>query len=156
MSARDRLAWPLGLCALLALMISGSVALLAIAAAHPDPRVVDDAWLAERALHAELRADRRAREQGVSLALVTERTGSGVRVEARLTDARGRAFRAERIVVRRERPAEGGLDSEFVLEADGGAHRGWIPLPRPGRWVLSARATSGELVASRRVALYLP
>ena len=156
MSPRDRLVWPLGLAALLALMISGSLALLAIASANPDPRVVDDAWSAEKRLHADLRADRRAREAGLTLALEAVRVDGGVEVEARLVDASGRARHADRVEVRRERPAEGGLDGEFVLDARDGAHRGAIPLPRPGRWVLVARAQAGDLVASRRVALFVP
>jgi nitrogen fixation protein FixH len=156
MNARDRLLWPLALGAALALMISASLALLAIAAAHPDAPVVPDAWSAERALHAEIRQERRARERGLALALDTEPEAGGVRVRARLLDARGHAVPAQRVVVRRERPAEGGLDADFALDADGDAHRGAIPLPRSGRWVLVARAVAGDAVAERRLAWFAP
>ena len=47
----------------------------------------------------------------------------------------------DRVEVLRERPAEGGLDQTFELEATSDGHAGRIPLPRPGRWNLVVTAT---------------
>jgi nitrogen fixation protein FixH len=62
---------------------------------------------------------------------------------------------AQEVVVRRERPAEGGLDADFALRADGDGFVGTLPLPRPGRWRLAVTATVGGRPVRQQFAVYL-
>ena len=96
-----------------------------------------------------LRAARRAEERGLRLDVTARDAEGGVEVRVRVSDRAGGSRPAEGVVVRRERPAEGGYDAEFELEPDGGGFRGHVPLPRPGRWRLVATASvDGEPVRS--------
>lgn len=141
--------WPVALAGALLAMICVCLGFYAIAATHPDPEVVDDAYEAGLRINEELRARRRAAALGVVLALETRREPGGVEVRVTVTDARGAPAAAERVAVRRERPAEGGLDADFELARSGGGYAGLVPLPRPGRWRLVATATVGGEVVRR-------
>jgi nitrogen fixation protein FixH len=74
-------------------------------------------------------------------------------VRARLTlrDAGGAAIAVERVRVRRERPAEAGLDAEIEATRDGDGWTALVPLPRPGRWVVEAHAERGDEALIRRI-----
>jgi nitrogen fixation protein FixH len=145
---RAALAWPAGIAAVLCLLLSTSLALAWLAHAYPDPLVVSDAWQAERVLEADMRAFERARELGLALELSSSAGTGVVHVRARVTDRSGEPQRAARMSVRRERPAEGGLDAEIALAEGSEAWTGTIPIPRSGRWRLVARAwtSSGALL----------
>lgn len=147
----DRWLWPLGLAASLAGMIGASLALLWIAAHHPDPPVVRDAWLAERELHGERDALARARAAGLGLELATATAPGGVRLEGRVLAPGVLERDGWRVRVRRERPAEGGLDAEFELSREGDVFAGVVPLPRSGRWNLVARAAGAGVLLERRL-----
>jgi len=146
--------WPWIVVGLLAAMMSGSVAFYRIAAANPDPVVVDDTWRAGRAYSEGLRAARRAERRGWELEVRTEPTAEGLRVVVRLP---AEVAGPETVSVRRVRPAEGGLDARFALaaEPDGQIWTGSVPLPRPGRWHLvvraEARGKGGALERTLRV-----
>jgi len=132
--------WPVLLGALLLTMIAASIAFYLIAAANPDPVVVDDAYGAGLRYNEAQRTRGRAARLGYELALDTRGEGDGVRVMLRVRDRAGRSVAPERARVRRVRPAEGGHDDVFELQDDGGAFAGRIPLPLPGRWRLVAVA----------------
>jgi nitrogen fixation protein FixH len=126
--------------ALLLSMIGASIAFYVVAAANPDPVVVDDAYRAGLRYNEAQRTRDRAAVLGYELALATHIEGTGVTVALRVRDRSGHDVLPERAQVRRERPAEGGLDEVFELEASGNAFAGRVPLPLPGRWRLVAVA----------------
>ena len=72
---------------------------------------------------------------------------------ARLLGADGRPLDAARLSVRRERPAEGGLDAEFAIAGAGPID---VELPRPGRWSLTVRAERDGAVVERQLAAWMP
>jgi nitrogen fixation protein FixH len=159
MRARRRAAvepWPLALAAALCFMIGTSLGFWRVARAHPDALVVEDAEGAARGVDEALLAARRAEALGWEIELqATPRPGAtDVRVSVR--DAAGRPLALERVTLRRERPAEGGLDAEVALGAGAGAWSGEMALPRPGRWHLRVRAERGADVAERSFALWAP
>jgi nitrogen fixation protein FixH len=142
--------WPLAVAGMLVAMAAVLGLFLQVAIAHRDAAVVEDAYAAGLRLSSEIDAARRARERGVDLALVAAREGGGVRVRVSVTSRDGAAV-AESVSVRRERAAEGGLDETFALARDGGdGFVGFVPLPRPGRWELEARAQLADTSVARR------
>lgn len=147
----DRWLWPFALAASLAGMIGASLTLLWIAAHHPDPAVVPDAWRAERDLHGERAALARSREAGLTLEVATQTAPGGVRLEGRVLAPGALDRSGWSVRVRRERPAEGGLDAEFELAREGDRFAGVVPLPRPGRWNLIARASGEGVLLERRL-----
>jgi nitrogen fixation protein FixH len=132
--------WPVVLGALLLAMIGASIAFYFVAAANPDPVVVDDAYRAGLRYNEAQRTRGRAALLGYELALETRSEGDGVNVTLRVRDRTGGSVLPEHARVRRERPAEGGHDDVFELEDGGGAFAGHVPLPLPGRWRLIAVA----------------
>jgi nitrogen fixation protein FixH len=101
---------------------------------------VEDAYRTGLGLNQELRARREAEARGLTLSLSARPEGGAWSVEVELRDGAGRRIPAQRVVVRRERPAEGGFDADFALEDGGAGWRGRVPLPLPGRWRLVATA----------------
>lgn len=147
--------WPFVLMAMLAAMIGAGTAFYRIADHHRDA-VIADAYQASLHYNEVVRAAERARALGWRLELDTELHADGARAIATLRDAKGAALSAERMTLRRERPAEGGYDQEFALVRSGEGYAGQIALPRHGRWQLVASAErEGERI-ERRVALWLP
>jgi nitrogen fixation protein FixH len=142
--------WPLAVLGGLGSMIVICIAVFAVARAHVDPVVVDDAYAAGLRVNETLRADLRAEALGVEMVLAGHIEDDAVRLRVALRDGSGAPFEASRVVVRRERPAEGGLDADFELALRGDAFEGEIPLPLPGRWRLRVHAeVEGETL--RRV-----
>lgn len=157
MSARPRIEpWPVAVVALLSFMIGSSVAFYRIAAAHPDPLVVRDAYESGRRYSDRVRAERRARDLGWSIELGATPRADGVGVRVALRDRDGTPLAAERVSVRRERPAEGGLDAEFPLAPGSRGFEGTIPLPRAGRWHLVVRAEHAHERAERTFRVRMP
>ena len=148
--------WPFALIGALAFMIAVSLAFLRVAIGNPDPLVVKDAYAAEPAMAEAMRAQSRAEALGWRLAESTRAEAEGVFVQAALRDANGDLLDAERVVVRRERPAEGGLDLESVLLREGDAYVGHVALPRAGRWQLIVRAERAGALVEERLALRGP
>jgi nitrogen fixation protein FixH len=148
--------WPLAIAALLAAMIGTSVGFYRVAAAHPDGLVTDDAFAAGIAFADARRAEERARALGWTLDVAAEPRGGTVHVVARLRDRDGAALPVDAITLRRERPAEGGLDAELALAAQGDAYEGSVALPRPGRWQLVVAARRAQARVERRLALTAP
>lgn len=147
--------WPLVLMALLAAMIGTGVAFYQIAAQHPDA-VIADAYQTGLHYGEGVRAAERARSLGWQLDVWTEVQADGARAVATLRDAAGAPLTAERMTLRRERPAEGGYDEEFAMARSGDGYTGQVALPRRGRWQLVALAErEGERI-ERRVAVWLP
>jgi nitrogen fixation protein FixH len=133
-------------------MIGTSMGFLRVALRHPDPVVSADVFQANLQVAADARAAALGREQGLALDVRTEATPGGVVVNAQLRGAGGGAIDADRWSLRRERPAEGGLDADFALGGDGAA---LVPLPRPGRWEIAVRAERGDAAAEQRVAVWM-
>jgi hypothetical protein len=148
---RRREPWPIFLAALLLFMMGAALGFLRLASAHPDPLVGRDG---ARELPEPLRAARRADELGWTFALETLPRPGGAGVRVALRDATGASLPADRVTVRRERPAEGGLDAEVPLAAEGGFWTGAVELPRSGRWHLVVRAERGAEAAERRFAVW--
>jgi nitrogen fixation protein FixH len=136
--------WPFLLAGLLLAMMGGSLAFLAVASAHPDPLVADDTWRAGSRYNEALRQQQRAEALGLELQLEVQPAADGVQVAAEVLDADGAAVGVDRLVVRRERPAEGGFDADFELPGQQGRHAGAIPLPRAGRWRLVVTAEHAD------------
>jgi len=145
--------WPIALAALLAAMVGTSVGFYRIAARNPDPTVVADSFLAGTRYADEARAEERARAQGWTLDVTTAPSATGVAVGARLLGADGQPLVADRLSVRRERPAEGGLDAEFAIASGEPID---VALPRAGRWSLNVRAERGDAVVQRQIATWMP
>ena len=154
---RRREPWPIVVAALLLFMVGGSVGFLRVALRHPDPLVVTDANGAKLDYPEPVRAARRTAALGWQITLeATPRPGAAA-VRVSLWDDRGRALRADRVLLRRERPAEGGLDGEtVVLRAEDERWSGAIELPRTGRWRLVVRAEHGDEAAERSFAFWMP
>ena len=148
--------WPLLLAGALAAMIAISIAFLFVSIEHRDPLLVSDAYAAEPDIADALRARARADANGWRLAVVTRPDAGGVAVEAVLEDARGTPLVAARVLVARERPAEGGLDEEIELDRADAGFTGHVPLPRAGRWNLVVRAERDGARAERRIAIRGP
>lgn len=148
--------WPLALAGLLAAMVGTGVGFWRLAKANPDALVVADAYRAGIAYGIDQHAIARARALGWQLDVRTRPAAAGVRVAVTLRDAAGRAVEDARVALRRERPAEGGLDVDVPLVRDAGTWRGEVELPRPGRWRLVARAERGDEALERAVAVFRP
>ncbi len=149
--------WPIALMALLAAMIGTSVGFYRIAAANPDGLVARDAFAAGLAYADSARDVRDAARRGWTLDVATAPSPAGVRVSAQLRDAGGAALPVERASLRRERPAEAGLDADLVLgAADGGALEADVALPRPGRWGLVVAVERDGVRVARRVEVSSP
>ena len=101
---------------------------------------MDDAYRAGLEVNQALRDQRRAEALGFRIALGARPAPDGVALRVAVTDADGAPAAARRVVVRRERPAEGGFDADFELEPRGEGFAGHIPLPLRGRWRLVATA----------------
>jgi nitrogen fixation protein FixH len=126
---------------------------LSAALLHPDPVIVPDAYLASQRYDTALRAAERASQLGLDLDLATEPAPGGIRVAVRLVGADGRALAADRVLVERERPTQGGFDAavEAMPEADGWT--AFVALPLAGGWIVEARAERGGEIVSRRIAV---
>ncbi len=148
--------WPFALAGALLLMIGISLVFLWLSLAHPDAVLVHDAFAEEPAVAEALRARGRGEAKGWNLAVRTRPEGDGVAIEVALRDASGQTLGAERVLVTRERPAEGGLDAELQLDRDGDVFRGHVTLPRAGRWQLLVRADREDARVERRLALWGP
>jgi nitrogen fixation protein FixH len=147
--------WPLGLMALLAAMMGVSVAFYQISKRFPDA-VIADAYQTGLHYSEGVRAAERARALGWQLELRTEIEAEGARAIATLRDAAGAPLRAERVTLRRERPAEGGYDEAFAMAPSGEGYAAEVALPRGGRWQLVAQAERDGERIERRVAVWLP
>jgi nitrogen fixation protein FixH len=148
--------WPIALVALLAAMIGTSVGFYRIATANPDALVARDAFAAGLDYADAARDARTAAERGWSLDVATAPVAQGVRVTLRLRDAAGAPLSVERAVLRRERPAEAGLDADFAPIEDAGVLAAFVPLPRPGRWRLAAAVDREGLRVERHVEVTAP
>ncbi len=148
---RRREPWPFALAGALVAMGVVLGAFLGIAVAHPDAVLVDDSFAASARYDAAVRASDRAAASGISLDVALDPAAGGVRARLTLRDAEGVAIAAERVRIRRERPAEAGLDAEIEATRDGDGWTALVPLPRPGRWVVEAHAEQGDLALVRRV-----
>jgi nitrogen fixation protein FixH len=155
-ASRRREPWPVALAAGLCFMIGASLGFWRLASAHPDALVVDDAYAAGRAFSERVRAARRTEALGWRIALDATPGGGGAAVRVRVTDSSERPVAAERVTLRRERPAEGGLDADLALTAGPDGWRGEIGLPRPGRWLLVVRAELAGEAVERSFALFAP
>jgi len=153
---RRREPWPVILAAALCAMIGASVGFYRVAADHPDPLVVQDAYAAGRAYSERVRAERHAEALGWHIELEAEPEPGRAEVWVALRDGTGARLAADRVVVRRERPAEGGLDADVPLAPGPEGWAGAVELPRPGRWYLVVRAERGADAAERTFALFAP
>lgn len=145
--------WPIALAALLAAMIGTSVGFYRVAASNPDPAVSGDSFLAGERFADEARAAQRASARGWTLDVTTQQTAAGVAVAANLLGADGAVLGADRLSVRRERPAEGGYDAEFAVTGDDAFE---VALPRAGRWSITVRAERDGAVVQRQTAVWMP
>ena len=143
--------WPVVLAALLLFMMGASIGFLRVATRHPDPVVGQDS---SRELPEPVRAARRAHALGWEITLATTPRAGGADVRVALADRAGAPLAADRVTLRRERPAEGGFDAELPLAGVGAQWKGEVPLPRPGRWHLVVRAERGDEAAERRFSLW--
>ncbi|HBZ72011.1 MAG TPA: hypothetical protein DEP35_20695, partial [Deltaproteobacteria bacterium] len=148
--------WPWAIAGCLLAMAVVLAGFLWTAVSHPDPLLVDDTYAAGHRYNEELRAENRAAALGWHLDLRTVPTTLGARVAMRLLDADGRALAADRASLRRERPAQGGLDETVALSSDGAGFAADVPLPRPGRWWLEARIEHEGAAVLRRIAIEMP
>ncbi len=146
--------WPWAIAGALVFMIGTSLVFLRISIAHPDALVVHDSYASEPGVAERLRALGRAEAKGWRLAVSAARAEGDVAVVATLQDGDGRTLQPERVVVTRARPAEGGLDTELTLSQEGDVFRGRVPLPRPGRWLLTVRAELDGDVVERSLVVW--
>jgi nitrogen fixation protein FixH len=137
-------------------MISGSLGFYALALAHPDALVVDDAYGAGLRYNEAQATRRRAAELGYALSLSTRPTAGGVAVTLRIRDAAGTPVQATSAVLRRERPSQGGYDAVFPLTPANDGFAATVPLPLPGRWHLVASAEVAGASLERSFALESP
>lgn len=140
--------WPVILAAGLLCMIAISLAFYGIARSHPDALVANDAYEAGLRYNALLSQRRAAEQRGLDIRLEAELADGAARLRARVVDRSG-VVKARSVVVRRERPAEGGYDADFPLAAGDGGFVGEVPLPRVGRWRLVVTAEVGDLTVRR-------
>jgi nitrogen fixation protein FixH len=148
--------WPLGLAAALCFMIGTSIGFWRVARANPDPLVVESAETAGRSYSERVRAARRTEALGWTLGLTAEVEPGRAVVHVAVRDAAGRVLVPERITLRRERPAEGGLDAEVPLAAASEGFAGEVALPRPGRWHLAVRVEREGETAERSFVVWAP
>jgi nitrogen fixation protein FixH len=153
---RRREPWPVILAALLVAMMGASIGFWRLATRHPDALVATGAREADHFVPEALRAARRADALGWAIDLAAEPRPGAAALRVALRDAHGAPLAAERVLVRRERPAEGGLDAEQPLARAGADWSGTIALPRAGRWLLVVRAERGEEAAERSFAFWAP
>lgn len=145
--------WPWIVVGLLAAMVTGSLLFLRIAVANPDALVVRDSHAASRAYHEDVRAERRGELLGWQIGLRATPGNGGADVRVQVRDAAGTPIDAERVSVRRVRPAEGGLDLTLDLNRAGEVWSGHVELPREGRWQLHVRVEAGDEAVERAFAL---
>lgn len=147
--------WPAILTLLLATMMAVGVGFFVVASRNVDALVVEDAYEAGLLENDRRRERERAAALGVDLEV---RTGpapdGGLRVSVRAVGPGAEPVLPERVLVRRERPAEGGLDADFELGADAEGHSGVVTFPRPGRWHLIVTAIVEGLPVRERFALH--
>lgn len=150
--------WPWILATLLLAMVTGSLAFYEVARANPDPLVVDDAYAAGLHYSERVRAERRADALGWQVALRATPEPGAVHLSLELRDSAGAPLDATSASLRRERPAEGGLDAEFALRPAGlpGRLEADVPLPRPGRWRLVAHLQRDAETVERAFELEVP
>lgn len=153
---RRREPWPVAVAALLLFMIGGSVGFFRVATRYPDALVVADAHGAKLDYPEAIRAARRTAALGWQITLEATPRAGAADVRVTLSDRDGRALHADRVWLRRERPAEGGFDDVRALDARAEGWSGAIELPRTGRWHLVVRAERGEEAAERRFAFWMP
>jgi nitrogen fixation protein FixH len=146
--------WPWIVAGLLAAMVTSSLLFLRIAVANPDALVVSDARSAKRAYHEDVRAERRGAALGWRVELDARTRGDAADVRVRVHDAEGAHLAAERVSLRRVRPAEGGLDETIDLEPAGRAWTGRVALPRAGRWHLHVRVETADEAVERTFAVH--
>ena len=148
--SRGREPWPLAIVGLLLVMAAVLAGFLSAALLHPDPVIVPDAYAASQRYDSALRAADRASQLGLRLALTAEPAPGGTRVAVRLFGADGRTLAAERVLVHRERPTQGGFDASIEATPDSDGWTAFVALPLAGSWILEARAErGGESVSSR-------
>jgi nitrogen fixation protein FixH len=128
-------------------------AFLGAAVSHPDPVIVRDAYAASQRYDAALRAADRASQLGLRLELAAEPAPGGTQVALRLIGADARVLEADRVLVHRERPAQGGFDAAVEATPTADGWTAFVALPLPGRWIVEARAERGEESVSRRIAV---
>lgn len=148
--------WPWVVVGLLGSMVASSLAFYAVARSHPDPLVVADAYEAGRRYNALAREEDEAAARGWTLDVATRPAGEGIRIRVAVVDRRETPLPVDRVLVRRERPAEGGLDRAFRLEPGPDGYEGTIPLPRHGRWRLVVRAERDGRAVQHRVPVWRP
>ena len=147
--------WPIAVAALLLFMIGGSVGFLRVALRYPDPLAVTDAHGAKRDYPENVRAARRTAALGWQIELEATARPGAADVRVVLSDDQGHPVRADRVLLRRVRPAEGGLDEETVLKEGEDSWAGAIELPRVGRWTLVVRAERDDEAVEQSFALWL-
>jgi nitrogen fixation protein FixH len=148
---RRREPWPLAIAGGLLAMAAVLGAFLYAALSHPDPVLVHDAFAASGRYDAALRAEARAQARGLRLELGAQPAPGGTRITVRLVGADGRARPADRVRVRRERPTQGGFDTDLAATPSGDGWEAFVALPLAGRWVIEARAERGDGAIERRI-----
>lgn len=150
---RRREPWPLAIAGLLLAMAGVLAAFLCISIVHPDPVLVGDAYAASGRYDEALRAAGRAAALGLRLELTSTPAPGGARVTLRLLDADARPVAADRMLVQRERPNQGGLDASIEATPDADGWTAFVALPLAGRWIVEARAERGGAMVVRRIEL---
>jgi len=143
--------WPLAIAGLLLGMAGVLAGFLGAAVSHPDPVLVADAYAASGRYDVALRAAQRASALGLRLDLIAEQAPGGSRVTARLLGADGRALPADRVLVHRERPTQGGYDAAIEATPNADGWTAFVALPLAGRWIVEARAERGGEAIVRRI-----
>lgn len=146
--------WPWIVIVLLGAMVTSSLLFLRVSLTYPDALVVSDARAAGRAYHEDVRAERRAEALGWKVELDAQTDAGAADVRVRVHDAKGGHLAAERVSLRRVRPAEGGLDESLDLQRDGDAWSGRVALPRAGRWHLHVRVETADEAVERTFAVW--
>lgn len=142
--------WPWIVAGLLLSTIGVSLSFAYVAISHRDALVVEDAYASGLEHNRRARARQRADGAGWRFDFRAEPTPGGVRIAVSALDAAGAPLDPERLIVRRVRPSEGGYDRDFPVPAAGALE---LPLPRPGRWHLIARAERDGAVLERTYAV---
>ena len=137
--------WPWIVAGTLAATIAVSLGFAYTAISNPDPLVVDDVYAEGLVWNQQREAQARAEAAGWELRLSSAPHRDGVEVVVAANDHSGETL-AGALTLRRVRPSEGGYDIDVPLDADG---RAFVPLPRPGRWHLVARAERDGAVIER-------
>ncbi|HEY8156239.1 MAG TPA: FixH family protein [Myxococcota bacterium] len=150
---RGREPWPLAIVGLLLVMAAVLAGFLSAALLHPDPVIVSDSYAASQRYDSALRAADRASQLGLRVTLTAQPAPGGTRVAVRLLGADGRALPADRVLVHRERPTQGGFDASVEATPDSDGWTAFVALPLPGSWILEARVERGGELVSRRIAV---